>query len=443
MCNFLRKIKLASLKIIVPNIDLVQLLKINESKFNTTRRKIKYIDKLYYILYVIYYLRTYRRDYTEINGYSPLYSVYLQYVLGNDYEISILTNLIHNNIIERSPNYTDGRSYGYRIACCFENNETKVYEITTITLIKKLKFSQNSNLKNELFSSISNELMLHMAKFFNKLTVEYDDAVEKLQDLFGDEPKKHLACKITLDTIHNKAYRRVFRDPTGRRVHNPITNLKRELKTFLRYDGQPLKVLDISNSQPFFVNYILNKEFKPSEVNFSLITDDEIKNYMEGLAYEFGEQDDVIEYKKLTSEGKLYEYLIETLPSDKTDVFNNRQHFKDTFFHMFYSSNTSRNTSIVRIMKELFIDKFPTIYNYMDFLKSKHYSYYPILMQNVEAQIMIDIISARLMNSYKKIPFFTIHDSFLCLEVDADIIKAIMDEEITKFTGIKANINIE
>lgn len=41
-------------------------------------------------------------------------------------------------------------------------------------------------------------------------------------------------------------------DEFGRRYHSNLTNLRSELRKYLRVDGQPLVQIDISNSQPLF-----------------------------------------------------------------------------------------------------------------------------------------------------------------------------------------------
>ncbi|MFR1445798.1 hypothetical protein ACLUYJ_19770, partial [Acinetobacter baumannii] len=38
----------------------------------------------------------------------------------------------------------------------------------------------------------------------------------------------------------------------GHRFYNPISNLKRELRNYLTYEGKGLVSIDIKNSQPYF-----------------------------------------------------------------------------------------------------------------------------------------------------------------------------------------------
>ena len=50
-------------------------------------------------------------------------------------------------------------------------------------------------------------------------------------------------------------------DQKGRRFHSNLTSLKKELRNFLTYDGQPLGDIDIKNSQPYLSQLLLQPDF--------------------------------------------------------------------------------------------------------------------------------------------------------------------------------------
>lgn len=436
-------------KITVPDINIEDILGIDDASFATPAKRTKFLDSAYYILYVITLQTTYREQKYLDFGYVPLYSKLLEKMLGKDNR-TYLDALLESQILEQDDFYHQGKSYGYRISGEHDVEDFKIHEISTYVLVKKLWNHKNSRIVDgENHEKDSTALIDHLSSFFEGLSIDYEGALNKLQEIKAaliEEGKNRKAtnvycsCKFTLDTLHNKTYRRIFRDGTGRRLFTPITSLKRELREYLSFDGQKLVIMDIANSQPFFVNQLLTDSFSPSTFGMDFINDIEFIAFTSFAREDKRKAEDVQRYRALTSEGKLYDYLIEKLEGDFT--FDDRYDFKNWFFKMFYSNNKT-TFSKVGVMKKLMQKEFPTIYEYMHLFKEKHHANFPILMQRVESNIMLDIISTKIMNRNPSVPFFTIHDSILCLPENAEMIKKVMEEEIYSSTGVPPTVTME
>src|SRR5690606_31209517 len=89
----------------------------------------------------------------------------------------------------------------------------------------------------------------HLREQLRRVRVEYEAARKKLAGLPLTE-EGHADCLNCLIRLHDEDWYFVA-DRYGR-VHHNVSCLKRELRQFLRVDGESLVELDISNSQPLF-----------------------------------------------------------------------------------------------------------------------------------------------------------------------------------------------
>lgn len=448
------------IKLVVPNIDIESILGVNEMGFKTDGKRQKYIDNIYYVLYsVVHQCNIQRRNFLK-HGYVPLHSVLLKTALGNEYKKYIL-DLVDNGIIDVDKrvlngievwHYSVGQSFSFRLGKEYSGVGTKIYEVKDWVLRKFLIGHRLRFIYKEDKSIID-----FFDSCFQDLTIEYEPALEKLNELKRiiqsdesiPEDKRiikandmFISTKATLDQLHFKTYRPIFRDDLTQRVFSPITSLKRELKQYLRYKGEPLVVMDLANSQPFFVNYIFRDRFievlEGHKGLQSLLPLDSFKT-IKKFCEQYPANIDL--YRQLTSEGKLYDYLMAEL--SKLEInFINRNRFKDFFFLMFYSSNDKKYGDL-KIVTDLMIKTFPLVMLYVVMIKDLKFKTFPILMQRVESFIMIDKIAKTIRKEHPSFPFFTIHDSILCLNEHAELIKGIMENEIIENTEVTPTITIE
>jgi hypothetical protein len=166
-----------------------------------------------------------------------------------------------------------------------------------------------------------------------------------------------------INQIQNGSFR-VSRNDTNKRLDYNITNMKSELLDYLLYNGEKLIELDISNCQ------------------FSILANmsDELDS----------------DYIKLASEGKLYQYIADTLKITKAEA-------KDYMFRICFDK--------VKQEQDVIRNLFPKTMKWVDKWKNTNgWKNFSILLQNTESNIMIDGLSKRLYE--KGYVVFPIHDAF-------------------------------
>lgn len=385
--------------------------------------------------------------------YEPLNAEMLHNVLGNNYA-KYLRQALALGLIEKDKNrnYCQGRySTHYRIG--------DKYRMSTFR-----KWSPNRTLRAKLIKHQEEHIKSHPTcyqhalKWFDGLTIE-DVSLDYLTGLANmpehnnskstPDERIHL-YQLQIENIKDKCINDI-RDSSGR-LYTSVTNLKSELRQYLRYDGKRLYEIDIKTSQPLFLGLSVLKDLIAE--NSSILPDIEknplpyVYQNMCKLSNTFP---DLKEYFDLIQYGDLYAYMKEQC--GKTDV--TRDDFKIDFFGYLFGPNLTDASIVLQVMR----DKFPTIHayvkkikqvdllraefvftNYHDFVE-RYKEYYAELsrqMRIVEADCMYNTIVNRLMNEFPQIPIFTIHDSILTTH--PDIVRRVMSEEFQSKHGVSVQL---
>ena len=384
---------------------------------NLSLGAVKHPDKYVYILTLLYYGRVLNESKTK-ETFIPLSAKILHNVL-NDYK-NYLTKLISWGIIETNNRYEVGKSSkGYRFTPQYAQAGFRKTEIHSKRIIKKVTDYRNSQTKE-----LTKMEHIHIWNCLKSISIDSEEARAYINDS-NLEAEKYFSYLIAVDMIEDGTFFQSV-DKTAGRVHNNITNLSRNLRPFLRYNGQRLFEIDIVSSQPFLFNVLINEALKnPSFLSY---LEDINKNV--NVSYVA----DVETYKSLTSQGVIYEYLMEKLKATET-----RQEFKIRFFRsvLYCKENPKYISKDRRRFKELF----PTVSEIISFYKKEDYRQLAIQLQRKEAEIMINSISKRL--AEKGIFILTIHDSILSTADNTDIIKQIIKDEFQNKYGLTPTIKIK
>lgn len=162
---------------------------------------------------------------------------------------------------------------------------------------------------------------------------------------------------------------RISRPNKNSRVYTNITNLARQYRKFLRLNGQPLKGIDISNSQPLIATILFR--------------------WYSELAYNEVKQD-VIEYQASCESGKFYEYFMELNGIDTSDA-EKRTWFKKEFFgKVFFTKEVEKENYLKTQFKEKYPTCFEAIFNVKGGMYSNKYNKFAIHMQEIETQIIFE-----------------------------------------------------
>ena len=181
------------------------------------------------------------------DAFVPLMSQLLIRVLpSRDYK-KILDGLIFRNVMECDNRYQAGtKSKGYRLADEYRGQRHTRYPITNLDLAAKL-----DKLKRNMHEGIVLPVHRNLYRWLQQIDFDYPGDTRDLGRYFQQ-----------VDEICNRQFRLTTKYEG--RVDTNLTNLKAELRSYLKYQGKELSTIDICNSQPLFLgvlclNYHINK----------------------------------------------------------------------------------------------------------------------------------------------------------------------------------------
>jgi hypothetical protein len=94
------------------------------------------------------------------------------------------------------------------------------------------------------------------------------------------------------------------------------------------------------------------------------------------------------------------------------------------------------------MLNQAFKNCFPTVANIMEKIKQPDHSRFPVMLQDLEAKVMLDIVGKELMN--QNILFLTIHDAILVNnDKDCNTVKQVMANAFQVQFGIVPAIDIK
>lgn len=310
-------------------------------------------------------------------------------------------------------------------------------EISDAGFVKKLidydKIESNKTVKqlgvniyNISLTTYCYSYLYNKYKFLHTIDGAVDSkvALKVSKTMISDDKKpKFLLGGVEIDIvdlpliqIHLKDFN-TSRPDEKSRVYNNLTNLKREYRQYILFNGKPLLMTDISNSQVLLSVAAVKKQYRITS----------------GIGI-LGLPDDIKHYQQLAESGKFYEYLI-----DKVTYTGDRNKFKKDFFKdVFFSKVTKAWTTPI---KDAFIQEFPNIYALINQLKAKDYRDFAVSMQKLEASIMIDTVAKKMVKAGKCI--LTLHDAIVTdNEEDLLLAEELISDAMVKY-GISPKFNRE
>jgi|YelNatPaOPRAMG01_1025707.scaffolds.fasta_scaffold31438_2 hypothetical protein len=461
------------------NLDINKIL-LNNPPYTKIKNFSK--DFLIYLISLIYYQNWKINDTWIKKGAVPLNSTILQQIKRNYNQY--IDYLINNKILALTNNYSTSShiSKCYEFTELYQNQEIKSVELTDKKLIAKLQNNPKSLRKNESKNNnsidcpdnytqriINPDTKIFQDNVLRKLS--FDEAVYDEINLEKDINKKNRR-KISVLNIQNKNIIS-SRDNTSYRYHSNLTRLKRELKNYLRYNGQGLVSVDISNSQPYFSLMLFNPQFweknnhiiseyfntKPDNLrpNRHLVSIKDIQQYIKKIPSKEFES-----YKNYVLDGNIYDRF-QYLLKEEHNVELDRSDVKTLFFYFLFSSNYSfrsgwdylwreeykndedgyRSFLNKCLLKKLFKKEFPHIYKFFSLIKKHNHPRLPKILQAIESHCVLDTIYPKIVNEYNIYEVLTIHDSILTIREHGEQLNDIFGKEITNYTGYKPKLKYE
>ncbi|WP_232058298.1 hypothetical protein [Nibribacter ruber] len=289
-------------------------------------------------------------------------------------------------------------------------------------------------------------------------------------------------------------------DTVSGRFHTSLTNLKKELRNFLTYGGEKLYEVDLKNSQMYFSLLLLDRDFygktrarrdKISMATPSMFVHKSIPNVIDAhntstkakitfkrlslhnvlsnemflcLPNVFSnvmihntlkdiDNEDVIHYKNVVLEGRLYEYLLEKYVETTGKRDMDRGKMKKVMFTILFSENEKQakhrenmKDRMVRkqreAAKDLFRSCFPTVMRLFEYIKQHDHRLLSCLLQAIEAHVLLTKVCGRIKRERQAVPLFTVHDSILSTEPNKAYLQKVVTEECMRLTGYMPRIEV-
>ncbi|MBT9391781.1 hypothetical protein KLP40_01290 [Hymenobacter sp. NST-14] len=398
--------------------------------------------------------------------------------------------LLKLNILEWDGTYiVDKSTYGYRLGELYRNQPLKVRTI-------KDDFVKSVIVKNRLQEAEKQKVRIrriaHVAQWWlhhEHIELDKEEAKDYL-DLYRaimqrrlpkrlDRKVKSEKVKAELrDSFEAKywyAMHQVERwgkrpnltvDGAGGRFYNPLVSLLSPLRNFVTYKGQSLISFDLKNSQPLHLLLLLKKDFwsETSRISWSLKKLDPVLwDHVTKQETDTGTSDKSssstspsIEFKKrrqksryqgventhfaqLVLRGKLYEFNSEKFRGkffDKNgkDRFETRELAKKEMLTLMYFDNSNPKSASQEPF-QYFKQLFPDVAEVIELLKSRAHRDFPVLLQKIEAKIMLEDVCREIYDQYPTAWFTTVHDSIVTTEEYASEVEAIILSTYRRILG--------
>lgn len=384
-----------------------------------------------------------------------------------------LTNtLVEHGIVECDNTFSVGQCMGYRLGKRYRKQKFRFRTIKDTT-VQGILLAHRKKVLKEMKPRILPLAYLTQWLTSGKLEMDkegaqrYVDALGRSMHLTLDQVATSTK-EIWLDNRQYFASRSIERwgehinltvDNSGGRLYSPLTSLYEPLRHFLKYDGQELVSFDIRNSQPLHFTLLLRKDFwkEGSRRKWSLEKLD--RDLWESVRKTSEEDEETTpsitlhrgthftgkqrftkgHFASLVFTGELYDFLSETLrgkfPTKKgKDRFESRASAKREVLKLMYFDPTKEHSPSQDVFRA-FATLFPEEARIMQTLKKRSYKDFPVLLQRLEAQILLHHVCRLVYNHDSSIPLFTIHDSLVTTAEHAEFIQQTLLREYEKALG--------
>lgn len=392
-------------------------------------------DRLIYIIGLISSIPAKNKDSITEDGYVPINSKLIKNTF-KDYH-PYLDYLIRTGVLCTDGQYIQGeKSKGYKFTEQYANVPLKRYDYPAfqgkVEAIPQEVYSEGNG---TFITNTLSEDYPYLSHWYltQKLHIDKQAAISYAQDLMQYKlsqgiqswdinkdktngsaiARKHplsqyQAALYNINSIDIGDYK-VSIDTHVHRLHSAITNIQKDYRNFLTYDGQALASIDIKNSQPYLACALLNPMFwyVNNELSLSLYSlPEDIQRSITSVALPlelekfFGKcsNDDFIQYKEVVANGRMYETIAEICQSHLQNPIS-RDEAKVLMFYLLFSSNQGKHdNTTINSMKNIFsIELFPKVAQLIKLIKhrykgvpvKKQHNRLACLLQSIESEIIL------------------------------------------------------
>lgn len=412
-------------------------------------------------------------------GYIQLSATILHNIIGASYK-QVVETLEAAGIIEVNHSYIIGeQSMGYRLAKMFAG-EMVEYELTTKGINERLQAYQK---KKATVQKRRQKELNHLTKWINKnylsidvngatqFITEYEEQFTKLmkettvstteqqQDMLYRVSMRVKQMKDCVSQISTGNYE-MIRDANGR-IYSPLTSLKRELRSFIRLDGEKVGSLDIKASQPYLLTLLLKKAFWQTTKKLPItlrsanptlyatlvshltpiITFTDFFGRLENSAFEG------FTFPKINWAGDFYTHLQQQVKQEDDGnltgkYFETRANVKSTMMLLLYDTYFDKQPVYYQMFKKLY----PNETDLMDMIKKIdpiNKGIFPSILQTVEAELVLNCVTKQIAKQEPAMPMFTVHDGIFIPASKLHSLQSTVENTIEEAVLIKPGIKLE
>lgn len=417
------------------------------------------------------------------DGFLPLNAKYLESKISRyKNNVEYLKNV---GIIETDDSYlTKNVSKGYRLTGTFRGQGFKKTAITYLPLCRKIK--KDSPFRKD---KIAAKEFPYLAKWFQtgKLEIDFKEACNWINESEKSELllinnnnslsnskklaekkktfEKYRGFRMLATRLEEKSYY-FNKDEFGNRLHTNLTNLPKELRNFLSYDGQNLVSIDIRNSQPYMSIPLLSKKFwqskpipgKPTlfKIDSNMYKDRKWDKYKRNIIIMFNDSSEILsssdfqlaEFVKNVTNGTFYEHLISVFDKSQsidlgTSEPEKRVNVKKMVLTVLFDFDNKFYNKAENSAYQAFRKEFPTVSKIFRHVKEGGYRSLAKILQKIESYLILSVICKRISKETPHIPIFTIHDSIVTTAGNEEYVQSVMKEELEKAIGLAPKFSIE
>ena len=441
------------------------------------------IEGLIHILDLLNVIPARHKDLISEDGLVPINAATIRNYF-KDY-LCYLNYLIDTGVLVTDNHYIPGEtSIGYKLAPEYANSKLIMYNYRKYSTQNTLAVPEqryNSDIRGFVDNQILN--YLYLTHWFNqkKLVIDKqraeDYAFSLMQKKFalgysswdinrGKNNNKRKYPRTQYEAImrninHIAVYDyNAMIDTNVHRLHSVLTNMQKEFRNFLKYDGQQLVSFDVKNSQPFLSCILFNPDFWSENSSLPLRLNQLPDNIQQSIA-ETSIKSNLInffnsltgnefeEYKSTVSSGRFYEAIIQRIQEEKGETLT-KEDVKPISFKLFFAKN--RDNVANHWLMVYFMERFPQVAEVFRIIKmeyegvneQKQHGRLACLLQSIESEIILHRCCKRIWeDKNQEIPLFTIHDSIATTFEHKDYVKDLMIEVLTQCIGISPTLSEE
>jgi hypothetical protein len=380
-----------------------------------------------------------------------------------NYSKAHIDYLLDNDILYTNGSYVPGEySRGYQLRMPYSRAPFKRQYISRRAIIKRLTSEGIATKKD----NVRTEELDFLKGWLNDDLSISDDGIDKLKRLrehelqLANSPKdltkawmRYNSWMISFDTIKDKRWY-FYVDSTSGRLHTPLTILKSELRSYLRYRGERLVSIDIVNSQPFLLQVFLDpRKFDQNGLEHTVF------DYNPGLGRNPGQvssvvmrviesvmrKEDVLRFVQWVNGGRFYEEFALMLNDRcklKETVDNRKQAKLSTFEALFGKNRAISSSQKMQCFKKVF----PNVYEVIMLIKrgDDNYNALACSLQRFESNLILHTACKAISERDPSLPLFTIHDSIATTVGNEELVRGIMRDSISEaLLGVEPPLKVE